>query len=363
MMKNYSPVTRLFVSILLGIAALQAETIPADSPLVQIEGRYALSDDGSVCEGYPGVVTRVRFDGSSLIMKAESNSGDLYIDVSVDGEENDDLLLAKGANQITLFHGERGEHLIEITKRVQTWRGLLTISSFDCPDGEILEVPALPEKKLLFIGDSITCGEACDIREGMPQSGAFIDNGRLSYGTLIARKLNAQCHLVSYGGRGIIRDWRGIRAIANAPVFYDRTLADDPQSVWNPERYIPDAIGVCLGQNDFNQGIPDQNEFVNAYVEFIRKLMRDAPNAEVILIESPMHGTEGADGVKRQALSMYLDKVVSSVNRPNIRHVHLGNYPGRPENAHPIASEHEQIADVLTPYFAEALGIATVVAK
>ena len=355
-MKIHSLVTLSFVSSLLGLAALQAEIIPADSPLVQIEGRYAALDGGSVCEGYPGVVTRVKIDGSSLIMKAESNSDTIYIDVSVDGGENNYMLLSKGPNQITLFQGENGEHFIEITKRVQTWRGLLTIQEFDCPDGEFLEPPALPEKKLLFIGDSITCGEACDIREGMPQSGAFIDNGRLAFGTLIARKLNAQCNLVSYGGRGIIRDWQGIRKINNAPVFYDRTLADDADSIWDPSTYVPDAIGICLGQNDFNQGIPDQNEFVNAYVEFIRKVMRDAPDAKIFLIESPMHGYEGEDGVKRQTLGMYLDKIVAYLNRPNIKHVHLGQYPGRPENAHPIASEHVQIAEVLAPYFAEALG-------
>ena len=355
-MKIHSLVTLSFISCLLGLATLQATVIPADSSLVQIEGRYATLDEGSVCEGYPGVVTRVEIDGSTLILRADTDNDDLYIDVSVDGGENEFILLSKGSNEITLFQGEKGQHLIEITKRVQTWRGLLTIREFDCPDGEFLAPPALPEKKLLFIGDSITCGEACDIREGMPQSGAFIDNGRLAFGTLIARKLNAQCHLISYGGRGIIRDWQGIKRINNAPVFYERALADDADSFWDPSGYVPDAIGICLGQNDFNQGIPDQNEFVNAYVEFLRKVRRDAPDAKIFLIESPMHGTEGEDGVKRQALGMYLDKIVSKVNWSNVKHVHLGQYPGRPENAHPVASEHVQIARVLTPYFAKALG-------
>jgi hypothetical protein len=333
----------------------QAEVIRADSPIVQIEGRYASLADGGVCQGFPGVVTRVRFDGASLSMKVESSSDDVYIDIAVDGADEEYRQLESGGQKLELFRGAPGVHLVEITKRTQTWRGLLTILSFECVDGQFIEPLPLPEKKLMFIGDSITCGEASDIREEFPSTGGILDSGNLSYGKVISRILDAQCHLVSYGGQGIIRDWQGNRNSTNAPIFYERALADNRDSVWDHSQYVPDAIGICLGQNDFSRGIADQDEFVNAYVEFIRKVMRDAPDANVFLIDSPMHGYEGEDGVKRQTLSMYLDKVVSNVNRPNLKHLHLGQYPGRPENAHPIASEHVAIAQVLSPYFAEAL--------
>lgn len=337
---------------------LQAEVIKADASQVQIEGRYASLAEGGICQGFPGVVTRVRFDGSSLSMKAESSSEEVYIDISVDGGENEYLQLKQGVQELELFQGEDGVHLVEITKRTQTWPGLLTILSFDCPDGQFVEPLPLPVKKLLFIGDSITCGEACDIREEFPNNGRILDSGYLAYGKVISRTLKTQCHLISYGGQGVIRNWQGNRNSTNAPIFYERALADNPESRWDHNQYVPDVISICLGQNDFSRGITDQDEFVNAYVEFIRKLLRDAPDAKVFLLGSPMHGFEGEDGAKRQALSMYLDKIIEKVNRPGLKHLPLGQYPGRPENAHPIASEHEAMAEALTPFFAEALGIS-----
>ena len=93
---------------------------------------------------------------------------------------------------------------------------------------------------------------------------------------------------VGYGGRGVIRDWQGIRNINNAPQFYELALPDDPSCLWQQNSYEPDAIAICLGTNDFNQGVPDENEFVNAYVEFIRKIRRDSPNARIFLLDSPM---------------------------------------------------------------------------
>jgi formate dehydrogenase major subunit len=76
---------------------------------------------------------------------------------------------------------------------------------------------------------------------------------------LVARRLGAQCHLVSYGGRGIIRDWQGIRDTRNAPVFYELALPDDPAVRWDHMRYVPDAIGIlrkrqCVGAYDHADG-------------------------------------------------------------------------------------------------------------
>jgi hypothetical protein len=54
-------------------------------------------------------------------------------------------------------------------------------------------------------------------------------------------------------------------------------------------------------------------------------------------------------------LRHYLDEVVRRVGSPRVVHVRGGHYPGRPENAHPIAHEHVAIAGELEPVFRAGL--------
>ena len=335
---------------------LSLSAITPTSELIRIEGRYVCDDtNGSITLGYPGVTLHTKFQGAGLVLDLEALDKELYLDVCVDGGEYYWIALEEGVQRVEIPVEPEGIHAVEIVRRNETWQGLLKIRGIEVIEGQLLETGKLPEKRLMFIGDSITCGDSCDIREEGPHNRGFEHNGRLSYGYQISRILGTQCHLVSYGGRGVIRDWQGNRAVNNAPIFYERALGDDEDSRWNHSNYVPDAIGICLGTNDFSRGIPDQNEFVNAYVEFVRKVQRDAPDAKVFLIDSPMFGLEDADGVKRSALSMYLDQVVEYVGCEKVTHVALGHYPGRPENAHPVAAEQRAIAEVLAPIFGQAL--------
>ena len=208
----------------------------------------------------------------------------------------------------------------------------------------------------MFIGDSVTCGELTAYETGRDTKAKLNSNARLSYGMILARQLGAQCNLVSYGGRGIIRDWQGIRDTRNAPQFYELALPDDPAAFWDHSRYVPDAIGIQLGTNDFSQGIPDQNEFVNAYVQFIEKVRRDAPNAVIIVMDSPMVDNDESCGPRRSALHFYLQQIVARVHDAKVMLASLKHYPGVPGNTHPTGEEHEAIAAELAPAFRRALG-------
>jgi len=155
----------------------------------------------------------------------------------------------------------------------------------------------------------------------------------------------------------VYRDWQGIQAIANAPQYYERALPDDPEAAWDFSSYIPDAIGICLGTNDFNQGIPDENDFVNTYVEFIRKIRRDAPAAEIFLIDSPMLVDSPGLSPKRTIASVYIEEVVARLASPKVRHVKLPHFPGSAIDAHPTAADHEGIAAFLLPYFRSVFAV------
>ncbi|HVU32651.1 MAG TPA: GDSL-type esterase/lipase family protein [Opitutaceae bacterium] len=348
------------VSLLLGMTALiasttvaRAATVQPDDPRLSYEGRYAVGPAHDVRLGFPGITLRLRVNASAVRLKLHASSNDVFFKLSVDGQPARKIRVHQGDSEIPLLAASTAaEHAIELIRITESWEGVCEFTGLDV-DGTILPPPALPSRKLLFIGDSITCGEGV-----VPNAPGLTAPERTdateSYGMKLARRLGAQCELVSYGGRGVIRDWQGIRATNNAPQFYELALPDDPKTRWNPATYVPDAIGICLGTNDFSQGIPDENEFVNAYVEFIRKIQRDAPHAPIFLIDSPI--LTDADIPKRTVCGAYLDEVIRKVDSPLLHHAHLRHYQGSEGDGHPVAAEQTSMTDELEPVFRKALG-------
>jgi len=268
------------------------------------------------------------------------------------------LRLHQGDGEYPLLSGgTAAEHAVALTRRNESWQGTCTLAGFTLGAGDtLLPAPALPGRKLMFIGDSVTCGAMTSYEPGRDMADKLNSNARLAYGSLVARRLGAQCHLVSYGGRGIIRDWQGIRDTGNAPQFYELALPDDPAVRWDHSRYVPDAIGIQLGTNDFNQGIPDQNEFVNAYVELIRKVRRDAPAALIFVMDSPIVNDDAVKGPRRTILHFYLEQIVARTRDARVVLAPLAHYPGVPGNGHPSGAEHEAMAAEIEPLLRRVLG-------
>ena len=336
-------------------AAPGPRLIPATDPALHFEGRTQVTAPGVVTIAYPGIVLRFVSEASMVALRCRSTNGDAFIEVSVDGAPPRVVRLAAGEQSVPLASGPRARRRIEILRRTAPWLSVMDIVGIET-DGTVAPPPPPPSRRLLFIGDSITCGSNAEWPDLTAPEGPQHENARVTYAAELARRLNAQRHLIAYGGRGVIREWTGGRTLVNAPTFYDRALPDDPASHWDATRYVPHVIGICLGTNDFNAGIPDQAEFVTAYAEFIAKVRRDAPRAPVFVIDSPMTADSPTDGPRRTVQIAYLDEVVARCASPLVRHANIRHYPGRPgKDAHPIAEQHRAMADELDPLFRAAL--------
>ena len=171
---------------------------------------------------------------------------------------------------------------------------------------------------------------------------------------LLAKWLGAQAHLVSYGGRGITRDWSGKTDVNIVPVFFPRTLPDKEGSVWDHSRYVPDVIVINDG-TDFDAGSQDEAKFTDAYATFVGQVRAAYPSAYILLSESGFQsdGSDGRPRTGRDQLLRTMNAVVrrqSEVGDTRIRVVHTGFFPGTPTNPHLVAFQHEQIAlDLLGP--------------
>ena len=249
-----------------------------------------------------------------------------------------------------------------MVRRTESWEGVAEVHAIKV-EGELLEPPAWPVRKMLFIGDSITCGEYVDRLPPDYQNGRNTANANGSFGMELGRRLGAQVHLVSYGGRGLVRDWQGNDAqkTATAPVFFERALPDDPQTKWDHASWQPDVVVVGLGTNDFNQGIPDEQMWVAAYEKFAARIREVYPQAWIILTGSAIFSSrvEGGDAAKTAAINHYLDETIArrmAAGDQKMEKAHFRYQPGTPGNGHPNGPQHMQMADDLEGLIRMRLG-------
>jgi len=111
------------------------------------------------------------------------------------------------------------------------------------------------------------------------------------------------------------------------------------------------VVTVALGQND---GIQDSTAFCSRYVEFVQTLRTHYPDAEIVLLTSPM-GNEELTAV----LKNYLTSVRNSVHARGDSNVHTFFFSGRYNNGcdnHPDLAQHQEIAAELSEFLSNLMG-------
>lgn len=338
-------------------ATVRAETIPAHDARVLVEGRSVATERGGVKLAFPGVDLHLAVTGPALTMRADASGSECDFDVIVDGRRVRRVRLPPGEHETELFAAAAaGPHRVEVVHVTETWNGGCEVEAFTAAGGFGSADP-LPTRRLVFIGDSFTCGAAAEVRPGEPVDPVKSrrQNARLSFGWRLARALGAQVELVAFGGRGLMRDWQGAAVDPPLPEIYERTLADDPAARWTPAAgTAPEAIVVCAG-NDFDSGIPDEAAYERTAAAFVRTLRRDAPHAAILLVVSPVLFDPPSGAPRRSVLRGYLETVAAQVRDPGVTVLDLGTCAIVPGDGHPDGPAHEAFAARLEPRLRQAL--------
>jgi len=268
----------------LASSALRASvTISPADPRIQYSGRIDFSDPKSPVFDWPGVSITTRFRGTSIGFLLQD--GQNNFDVQVDGNPVTVWVTRPSQTLYSLEGLAPDEHEVRIVKRTEAlfgptvFQGLVLEKAVD-----LLEPPARPKRKIEIIGDSWVCGYGNEGASVLCPDLRPFENADKSFGALLARDLKAEYHLVAYSGKGVIRNWaeKGPVSPNPFPPLFDRVLESAPQSRWDFSRWIPDAVIVHLGLNDFStEPQADAGNFVRQYALLLQHLRQVYPQASL----------------------------------------------------------------------------------
>lgn len=264
--------------------------IPASHPNISYIGRVSFTNPESPCFTYPGVQIRARFQGTSLSMRVKPNSG--YFMVEIDKQEpfkvasleNDSVVLLAD-NLTDALHDVTISLAYEGYQRRPEFRGFILN-----PGKTLPEAPVLPQRKIEFIGNSITCGFGTEVTDPNAPFKDETENHYYTYAAATARALHAQSLVVARSGIGIYRNYNGPKT-GNPdcmPAMYTQTLFTDSTEVWDFNRYTPDVVCVNLGTNDVSTQPYDTQLLEQGYRSFLKTLRGYYPKAKIILLSGCM---------------------------------------------------------------------------
>lgn len=341
-----------------------AETIriPAKDADIRRLGRTLFRDD-KIWLGYS--LTGVEFDFCGTSLSAELSTDWVsdepwkhifqpYLAIIVNGKLEKRFALDEGTAEYELFRSEKTENVrIRLVKLSENAFSKVGLSAF-ISDGEIKQSKMLPERRIEFIGDSITCAFGIEGKSPTEGFATATENPLINYASLTAQALGAEYQLVSWTAIGVysnsVKDDRTEPDNGwTMPVIYDYTdkgtdgnLGFEPE-LWDFSRFAPQLIVVNLGTNDkeFTRGIPERTAaFEACYREFISHIREKNPQAHIIC----------ALGAMGQELCPQIESAVKALGDEKITAFRFDvqlEEDGVGCEMHPNAVTHSKMADKL----------------
>jgi lysophospholipase L1-like esterase len=273
---------------------------------------------------WSGSTVEVRFRGGSIAVRLRSAplaprtvrvaGKDVTIDekttpyaVFVDGRRMPSLDVTHETERYVLARGLAPSvpHVARLVREAEASAGVHEVLGFELPDGGALLPPAPRRIRLVFVGDSITCGYGVLGDDARCPFTYATERATLAYGALVGDAMDADVTTLCWSGRGLYRNYDG-STTETMPVLFDRTLPDRTAPVaFDFREPEPDALVVNLGTNDLlspRGGAADLPTIEDAYAAFLGHVRDVHPRAFVLVVGSPMLPPEAVDRFGREPL-------------------------------------------------------------
>jgi len=293
----------------------------------------------------------------SVLLQQNGWSPSNEYDVALDGKIQFTLSTSQSNSPVSylLFSSlPSGGHTITLTKRTEALFEVATFHGFvaNCqgssssPSSTSSSSPNIGlrqnPRRIEFLGDSISCGYGilgkppCNFT---PQT----EDASLTYGALLSTTFNAELHLECWSGKGVVRNYgaNSTRSPDPFPIYWNRTLANVPNILYRFSDFIPQAVVINLGTNDYSTNPqPPRDLFVPAYRAYLQAIRASyAPNTIVFfLVCGPLIGNP---------CCTYVQDVVREENSNNVVYVDLQNILNGNDygcDGHPNVSGHAKMA-------------------
>ena len=332
--------------------------ITADDSRIGYIGRVSHTRKNVARYTYPGTSIVAKFSGTSIAMKTKPESG--FYMVEIDDNEAFKVNTQTADSLIVLADSlDESMHSIKIMYVVEGYELKPEFYGFVLDTGATLGAkPTLPERKIEFIGNSITCGYGV---EGTADEGFAYDteNHYFTYAAIAARTLRAQHFAIARSGIGIYRNYGAPRDGSPdcMPAMYHQTLFTDTTETWDSSLYTPAVVCVNLGTNDTSLDNYDTEKLTSAYADFVARLRSIYADAQIVMLTGSMLNGKALDDV-RNALNTVVDNARKNGDE------RISRFDFTPQDGslgygsdwHPSKAQQQKMADELVPYLREITG-------
>ena len=342
---------------------------------VKLLGRTYFNEDKLYCAlsgsgaefSFNGTKCSVVVTGDANAMSPTAADNQARVAIYVNGERVIDDMVDNIQETYDVFESDTPQTaVISIVKLSESPMSTIGIKEIRATGSKIAPTP---NKDILveFIGDSITCGYGIDDPDKDHHFSTKTEDVTKAYAYRTAEKLNADYSMVSFSGYGIISGYTNDKKVEaqTVPQFYTKLgyswAANGsfvPANVdWDFSKRQPDLIVVNLGTNDDSYTKTDsekQQEYCDAYVEFIKKIRENNPDAKILCTLGIM-GDRLFDYVQL-AVHNYTEETGDSNISAMKFDVQLPD-DGYSADWHPSVTTHEKASDKLAAEIKNLLGI------
>lgn len=364
--------------LLLSIAALMSigmqaiVTVPLKGTVVKptdqrilYTGRVSFTNPERPVWNFPGVQIIAAFEGTSLRMMAKPRSG--YFMAQIDQAEPFKVAFCGERDSVVTLATALpyGRHTVRLMYVIEGYEFYPEFWGFVLDKGcSLADPPALPSRKIEFIGNSITCGYG---NEGLKKEEHFdyaTENHYYSYASIAARSLEAQHWVVARSGIGAYRNYNGPKAgnpESHMPVQYEyvgyawkpelRSEASFLKEKWDFNRYQPDVVCINLGTNDLSTNNYDLKLLKKGYQKLLKMVRQHNPKAKIVFLTGSMLYNQ-----ELQQAKQLLDEVAAEAQKAGDKEVYRFDMSPIAGNEwygndwHPNVYQDEKMAAELTAY-------------
>ncbi len=330
-------------------------TADADHPLIRYTGRFDFTDPKAPSFDWPGTTIEAAFEGTFLAVELKDGNNDY--NVSVDGQPSTVLRTTAETVYVLAPRLPEGRHTVRLTRRTEPGWGEATFRGFILdPRRELVELRPRPERRLLFIGDSFTAGYGNEGQLGCTFS-RETQNIERTYAVMVSQELGAEYEILAKSGRGVVRNYGEPTPTSPKPMpaYFAQTKAEKEQPTWDFQRWIPHAVVINLGTNDFStQPHPPQEVFAKGYEALIEQVRQAYPAVPIFCVAGPR---------MKDPATAYIRAVVEHQRAKDGGQTHLAIIQDNLEmpkdfgcDKHPSVTGQRKMADQLRPVLSSVLG-------